>query len=208
MSRLFVVGAGGHGAVVAEAAVESGNWTEIVFLDDDESLGTVIDLPVAGRIEELFTLLDRQSEVIVAIGSNRRRLELCKNIDQNGLRLATVIHPAACISRSVSISPGTVVCAGVIVNARARVGRACILNTGSTIDHDCVLEDGVHVSPGAHLGGTVRVGECAWIGIGASVREGVKVGRDAIVGAGAAVVSEVCDAVTVGGVPAKVLKKR
>ena len=136
MSRLFVVGAGGHGAVVAEAAADSGRWRELVFLDDDELLQTVIDLPVAGRIDELFALVDQESEVIVAIGSNRRRLELCDEIAGNGLRLATVIHPRACVSKSASISKGTVVCAGVIVNARASVGRACILNTGSTIDHD------------------------------------------------------------------------
>ena len=208
MSRLFVVGAGGHGAVVAEAAIESGGWEKIVFLDDDESIKTVLDFPVSGRVEQLFTLADQQSDVVVAIGSNRRRLELCEEIARNGLRLVAVIHPAACVSKSASISPGTVVCAGVIVNARARVGRACILNTGSTIDHDCVLDDGVHVSPGANLGGMVRVGERVWIGIGSSVREGVAIGRDSIVGAGAAVISDIGDAFTVGGVPAKVLTTR
>lgn len=208
MSRLFVVGAGGHGSVVAEAAVESNRWREIVFLDDDESIQTVLDFPVAGRFDEVFTLAGPESDLIVAIGNNRRRLELCEEIAQRGPRLATVIHPAAIISSSASISPGTVVCAGTIVNARARLGRACILNTGCTIDHDCVLEDGVHVSPGANLGGTVSVGQCAWIGIGSSVREGVTIGQDAVVGAGAAVVSDVDDALTVGGVPAKVLTKR
>jgi sugar O-acyltransferase (sialic acid O-acetyltransferase NeuD family) len=194
--------------VVAEAALAGGHRQDIVFLDDDESIQTVIDLPVAGRIDELFALVGQESEVVVAIGSNRRRLELCEEIARNGFRLATVIHPAARVSKSASISPGTVVCAGVIVNARARVGRACILNTGSTIDHDCVLDDGVHVSPGANLGGMVRVGERAWIGIGSSVREGVMIGRDSIVGAGAAVVSDVGDGLTVGGVPAKELNKR
>jgi sugar O-acyltransferase (sialic acid O-acetyltransferase NeuD family) len=208
MSRLIVVGAGGHGAVAAEAAAEIGRWREILFLDDDESIQSVLDFTVAGRIEELFTLADEESEVVVAIGDNRRRIELCEKIDRNGVRLAAVIHPTACISKSASISAGSVILSGAIVNARAKVGCACILNTGSTIDHDCVLEDGVHISPGANLGGTVRVGQCAWIGIGSSLREGVTIGRDSIIGAGAAVVSDVGDALTVGGVPAKELTKR
>jgi sugar O-acyltransferase (sialic acid O-acetyltransferase NeuD family) len=208
VSRLVVVGAGGHGAVVAEAAAEIDRWREIVFLDDDDSLQAVVDFPVSGRISDLFEVADQGAEVIVAIGGNRRRLELCEEVARSGLQLISVIHPTACISRSATISSGSVVCAGAIVNARATVGRACILNTGATIDHDCVLEDGVHVSPGANLGGAVRVGQCAWIGIGSSVREGISIGRDSIVGAGAAVVSDVADALTVGGVPARVLTKR
>jgi sugar O-acyltransferase (sialic acid O-acetyltransferase NeuD family) len=194
--------------VIAEAAAESGRWKGILFLDDDKSLDSVIDFPVVGRTDDIAKLANEDSEFVVAIGDNRKRLELAEEIARSGWRLATVIHPTACISRSASIADGTVVCAGAIVNARAKIGRACILNTGATIDHDCVLDDGVHVSPGANLGGTVRVGQCAWIGIGSSVREGVAIGRDSIVGAGAAVVSDVGDALTVGGVPARRLNSQ
>ena len=194
--------------MVAEAAADSGHWNEILFLDDDESIEAVLEYPVVGPIEEIFRLDGEGAEVIVALGDNRQRLALCNQIVQKGLRLTTVIHPGACISKSASVSAGTVICAGAIVNARARVGRACILNTGSTIDHDCEIEDGVHVSPGANLGGAVRAGQCTWIGIGSSVRECVTIGRDAVVGAGAAVISDIGDALTVGGVPAKELTKR
>jgi sugar O-acyltransferase (sialic acid O-acetyltransferase NeuD family) len=208
VSRLFVIGAGGHGAVVADAAGESGRWDQIAFLDDNESLDTVLDFRVAGTTEAMFSLADDDAEFILAVGDNRHRLELCDRIVQDGLRLATVVHPAACVSKSALISAGTVVCAGAVINARAQVGRACIVNTGATVDHDCILEDGVHVSPGANLAGTVRIRRRAWIGIGSSVREGLTIGRDSIVGAGSAVVNDVGEALTVGGVPAVVLKQR
>ena len=208
MSGLIIVGAGGHGAVVAEAARESDQWQDIAFLDDDESIEVILDFPVAGKIDKLDALVSKDSELVVAIGNNRRRLELSREIIERGLRLATVIHPGATISRSATIGAGTVVFAGAIVNARAKIGRACIINTGATIDHDCVLEDGVHVSPGANLAGSVRVEECAWIGIGSSVRETVTIGRDSVIGAGSAVVSDIPGAVTAGGVPARALSKR
>jgi acetyltransferase-like isoleucine patch superfamily enzyme len=79
---------------------------------------------------------------------------------------------------------------------------AGIVNTGATIDHDCVLGDGVHVCPGAHLAGEVRVGDETWIGIGASVVQSVCIGSRAVVGAGAVVIGDVPDDVTVVGVPA------
>jgi sugar O-acyltransferase (sialic acid O-acetyltransferase NeuD family) len=208
VSRLLVIGAGGHGAVIAETAEASGLWNEIGFLDDDESLDAVLNFPVAGTTETIFSRANEDAEFVVAIGDNRQRLELCEQIIQNGLRLATVVHPAACVSKSASISGGTVVCAGAVINARAKVGRACIVNTAATVDHDCILEDGVHVSPGANLAGTVRVRRRTWIGIGSSVREGVTIGCDSMIGAGSAVVNDVGDALTVGGVPAKVLTQR
>ena len=206
MTRLVIIGCGGHGAVVAEAAAEAGHWSEILFLDDAPSSDRVLDYRVAGRLDLLEDLLDDRTQVVVAIGDNRKRLQLTEKIPEYGDRAATVIHPKACISRSASISAGTVVCAGVIVNARATLSPSCIVNTAATIDHDCVLGAGAHISPGANLAGEVTVADCAWVGIGAVVKEGIRIGSDAVVGAGAAVVSDVDDGDVVGGVPARSLK--
>lgn len=206
MTRLVILGSGGHGIVVAEAATEAGNWSDIVFLDDNESESQVLDFPVVGNLGGLAEIVDTDTEVFVAIGDNRRRLELLKDVEESRGAIATVVHPSAVISRSAKIAAGTVICAGTIVNARAVVGLGCILNTASTVDHDCVIGDGAHISPGANLAGNVKVGERAWIGIGAAVREGIQIGRDTMVGAGAAVVANVGDDMVVGGVPARRLE--
>ena len=205
MTRLLIIGGGGHGAVVAEAAIASGSWSEILFLDDELTGQCVLDHPVAGSVSELSGFLDDNTESLVAIGNNRQRLELLDRISENDGATATVIHPKAWISPSATISPGVVICAGVIVNARASIGPGCILNTGATIDHDCVIHAGAHISPGANLAGCVTIGMRTWVGIGSSVREGINIGKDSIVGAGAAVVEDVNDGVSVGGVPAREL---
>jgi acetyltransferase-like isoleucine patch superfamily enzyme len=66
----------------------------------------------------------------------------------------------------------------------------------------------VHISPGAHVGGGVAIGECSWIGIGAAIRHCVRIGKDVVVGAGAAVVRDLPSGVTAVGVPARVIKTR
>ncbi|MDY0208467.1 MAG: acetyltransferase, partial [Pseudomonas sp.] len=83
------------------------------------------------------------------------------------------------------------------------IGAAAILNTGCSVDHDCLLGDAVHISPGARLAGGAKVGLCAWIGIGAVVRQLLTVGAYSVVGAAAAVVMDVPEHATVVGVPAK-----
>ena len=45
--KLAIIGAGGHGKVVAATALSAARWTEIVFLDD-EAEGEILGLPVIG----------------------------------------------------------------------------------------------------------------------------------------------------------------
>lgn len=204
MSRLLIVGAGGHGKVVAEAALASKNWNEIAFLDGrSPELRRVLDWSVIGKDTEAERFRADYPECVVAIGDNRLRVARLAALENAGFRLPVIVHPACWVSPSARIGAGTVLVAGAIVNAAATLGRGCIVNTGATVDHDCVLGDGVHVAPGAHVGGDATIGARTWVGMGAAVRHGVKIGTDVMVGAGAAVVEDLPDGVTVVGVPAR-----
>jgi sugar O-acyltransferase (sialic acid O-acetyltransferase NeuD family) len=207
MSSLLVLGAGGHGKVVADAAMSMRHWDAIAFLDDYQPRGAgPLRLEVVGRLEELEQISRRFNTVALALGSNSARLQLYRRCSNAELSLATIVHPAATVSTHASLGAGCVVIAQAVVNPGATLGAACIVNSGATVDHDCVLGDAVHVSPGANLAGNVRVGARTWIGIGACVRQGLTIGEDAIVGAGGVVVDDVISGTTVFGVPAKVHK--
>lgn len=206
MTRLAILGASGHGKVVADAALAAG-WRTVAFFDDAwPGLSVVGPWPVIGDTAALHRESSGYDGAIVAIGDNATRLFKQRALAQAGITVVSVIHPAATISVYAHIGPGTLVCAGVIVNPFARLGHGCILNTASSVDHDCELSDGVHLSPGAHLGGAVRVGEASWIGIGASVRHCVAIGAGVVVGGGAVVVGDIADGLTVMGIPARTVQ--
>ena len=203
MKRLAILGASGHGKVVADAAELSG-WNEIVFFDDawpDVKSNSV--WPVLGNTADLLASVSEFSGVAVAIGNNAIRLEKLNLLRNQGVVLPAIIHPNSVVSRYAKIGDGSVVCAGVIVNADTQVGVGAILNTGCSIDHDCVLAEAVHISPGARLAGGTKVDACAWVGIGAVVRQLITIGANSVVGAGAAVVKDVPEGATVVGVPAQ-----
>jgi sugar O-acyltransferase (sialic acid O-acetyltransferase NeuD family) len=205
--RLAILGAGGHGKVVADTAVESG-WDDLTFFDDGaEPQGSIGGWLVVGGSDALRASLDGFTAVVVAIGHNRVRLAKTRELIAVGAKLATLIHPRAYVARDVRIGPGTVVLAGAVVQPGSAIGTAVIVNTGATVDHDCALGDGVHVCPGANVAGCVSVGDCAWLGIGCSVRQTLTIGADAVVGGGAAVVADVADGTTVVGVPARPMKE-
>ena len=211
MTALWIVGAGGHGAVVADAAQQCARWHELLFFDDRwpaEKLAR--GLPIGGDLKNLFGRIasggGESVELVVAIGNNSRRLELSDAIVQAGARLATVIHPHTAVSPSASVGAGSVVLAGAVLNPGAEVGRACIVNTRASVDHDCRIGAGVHICPGVTLAGNVSVDDLAWIGVGSCAIEGVIIGRSAMVAAGATVIAEVASEARVAGCPAREMK--
>lgn len=203
MNRLGILGASGHGKVVADCAEVCG-WKAIDFFDDAwPELSQNGHWSVLGNSQALLDTLHLYEGVFVAIGNNRIRLEKLRMLQDASAPIISLIHPGAVVSRYLKLGLGSVVLAGAVLNVDARIAAGAIINTAASIDHDSVLGDCVHVSPGARLAGGVQVGDCSWIGIGASVRQNVIIGSDVVVGAGAAVVSDIPSGKTVIGVPAR-----
>jgi len=204
---IAILGAGGHGRVIADCA-EAIGWNRIDFFDEVLTGSVAGVWRVVGGEGALRERVADYNAVVVGVGDNRVRLRLHRELIEQGAPLASLIHPKAAVSPHARVGAGTVVFASAVVSIGTIIGDACIINTGAGVDHDCRLADGVHISPGAHLGGGVSVGECSWVGIGASIRHGVAIGGDVGVGAGAAVVGAVPDDVVVVGVPARPFKRR
>lgn len=202
--HLLIAGCGGHGRVVADAALAAGKFTQVSFLDDRfPAMTSVSEWPVIGGLSDLPRLGKGFDSFIPAFGDARLRLELLQRALEAGIACESIVHPRASLSLRASLGRGTVVCAGSVVTIGATIGDGCIINTAATIDHDCDLSAGVHVCPGAHVAGSVSIGIRTWFGIGAVAKQGIRIGADVVVGAGAVCVRDVRDGVTVVGVPAR-----
>lgn len=199
--KLTIIGASGHGKVVADAATHCG-YDEIEFLDDDESLSQCGKWPVVGKTSKAAEI---DNDLFIAIGNAETRKQMLERYSDK--HLVTIIHPDAVVAEGVSIGVGTVVMPGAVINPDARIGKGCIINTSSSVDHDCLLEDYVHVSVGAHLSGTVHVGKLTWIGAGATVSNNINICGGCMVGAGAVVVKDISEKGTYIGVPARMVVK-
>ena len=199
MNKLIIVGAGGHGKVIADIALKSG-YANICFIDDN-TIGEVLGFPIIGKISDLSKLNDSSTDFVIAIGSNKVRQAIAETYDVNWI---TLVHPSAQIAIDVTIDKGTAVMAGAIVNPSTKIGKHCIINTGAIVEHDNVIEDYVHVSPNVALGGIVRIGSLTHVGICATVKNVITICPDCVIGAGAVVVKNIEKRGTYVGVPAKI----
>ena len=202
MKRLAILGASGHGKVVAEAAVLSG-WESVSFFDDAyPEKKQLSSWSVYGTTSDLIQNSNNFDGVHIAIGDNLIRHN--KFDELAGLNIVSIIHPSAVISSSASIGHGAAIFGGVVINAESVIGTGAILNTGCTVDHDCIIGEFSHISPGVHLAGHVEVGAFSWLGIGSSVIQCLSIGPNTIIGAGSVVVKDIPGSSLAYGVPCAV----
>jgi sugar O-acyltransferase (sialic acid O-acetyltransferase NeuD family) len=208
---LVIIGTSGNALDVldvVDALAESGcRWEVIGFLDDGRARGSEFE----GR--EILGGLGDASRIpaarfVNAIGSDRSHARRADLLAETGLpadRFATLVHPAARVSRRARIGSGSCVGVGVLVGGRVETGCHVWLGAGCVIGHDAVIEDHAIVGPGAVVSGAVRVGASAYIGAGASVRQSLRVGPRSLVGMGAVVTRDVSEGTTVVGNPARLV---
>ncbi len=196
-NRLVIIGAGGHGKVIADIALKIG-YTDIAFADDN-SVGICLGYPIICKSVEVQQYNDGKTDFVIAVGNNEIRKRIAEQYDVNWVSL---IHPSAQIGTSVKIGVGTVVMAGAVINSCAVIGSHCIINTGAVVEHDDVIENYVHISPKVALGGTVHIGERTHIGIGASIKNNIDICENCTIGAGAVVVKDISESSTYIGIPA------
>lgn len=201
--QVIIIGASGHGKVVADTILQSGDHV-YGFLDDNLELGdSFIGFPVLGTVDRFENYPD--AKFVVAIGNAKIRESIVEKLA--GVSWYTAIHPRAVISSlDTSIGEGTVVMADAVINAGTKIGNHCIINTGAVVEHDNRIEDFVHVSVGAKLAGTVHVGKGTWIGIGATVRNNVEICEECMIGAGAVVITNIKKNGVYIGIPAEKMK--
>lgn len=197
MNRLIIIGASGHGKVVADIAKKSG-YTDIVFLDNDKNIKYCAGYPILGP--DLVTS-EFEGDLFVAVGNSEVRKKLMNRYSER--TFPVLIHPSAVIAEGVDIGRGSVVMAGAVINSEAKIGQGVIINTSSSVDHDCIVNDYSHISVGAHLCGTVIIGESTWVGVGAVVSNNIKICANTVIGAGAVVIKDIMEQGTYIGVPAR-----
>ena len=204
MNNLLIIGASGHGKVIADIAMKNG-YSTIEFLDDNNQLYRCGKYNVIGKVNDFVKF--KSYDFAIGIGDAVIRKKFFNMLKSNGCKVVSLVHPNAVIAEDVNIGIGCVVMGGTVINSGSNIGNGVIINTSSSVDHDCVIEDFVHIAVGAHVAGNVVVGKNTWIGAGATIINNIRIHNNCLIGAGATVISDITVEGTYIGTPAKLLIK-
>ena len=204
---ILLFGAGGFAAEVVDL---------IAAIGGRQVAGCVVDVsdppPVPGLENLPIHQLDRigaqaaSYTAVMALGNAERPVFLSK-AEALGFRFETLIHPQAAIALSAVIGTGSVILAGTVVGAQARLGRLTLINRGATVGHHAMLGDCVNLGPGATIGSFAAIGDRTSIGIGATVIDRIAIGADCVVGAGALVTRDFEPSRKILGYPARAVAR-
>ncbi len=201
---IYIIGAGGHGQVVADAILKEG-FSVRGFFDDGIPAGKIVEgIPVLGEIALAKKI---SGKFVIAIGDNKIRKDIASFLNFPDEKYFTVIHPSAVIGKGVEIGAGSMIIGGVVINVCSVIGRHTIINTSASIDHHSLIRDFVHFAPGSHTGGNVVVEEGVFVGLGSSLIHNVKIGKWAVIGAGAVVINNISPYSVSVGVPARIIRR-
>ena len=203
---LTLLAASGLAREAMAAVALAGSHEVVGILDDDPDQwgATLGGVPVSGPLEQAAT---EPGDLLICAGSGRARAAIAERLDLDDSRWATVVHPGAVVPPGCTIGPGSILLAQVVLTADVSVGRHVVAMPHVVLTHDDVVEDFATLCAGVVLGGTVRVGRGAYLGMNAAVRENLTVGAGSVLGMGSVLLSSLPDGATWAGAPAAALRR-
>ena len=155
---IVIIGAGGHGKVIADAIIKAGKYELKGFVDSKLPVGTKVfgDYEIIESQENIATLINNSTLFIIGIGNNEVRKKIQEQLSPS-ISWATVVHPSAVISYNVRIGEGSVVLANAVINADTKVGAFTIVDSGVIVDHECEIGDFSHLTIGTLVGSNSKL---------------------------------------------------
>ena len=209
-----IFGAGGCGRGImpllrwqfTDAAPDS-----FVFVDDALA-GEDINGHAVLSFDQFVDEGSRDKSIALAVADPATRKTIANRCCASGLSFFNIASATAIKMDDVQIGEGALISPHVVLTSNIRIGRHFHANINSYVEHDCVIGDFVTFAPGVQCNGNVHIGDGAYIGAGAMIRQGrsgspLRIGKGAIVGMGAVVLGDVPDGVTVVGNPALIMQR-
>ena len=211
--KLIIIGTGAQAKYILDIFGDKSDYKIIKFIKDNDDKNPDWISYYGAFLYDNFDSIKKYLiqtgayKFIVANSNNKKKEEIVNLIKEYSIEFINAIHPSSVIATSAKIGTNLIINANAVIQPFAKIGSNVMIHSGVIVEHDNVIEDYVNLSPGVKLSGWVTVKKGAYIYIGANVIPGITIGENSIVGAGAVVLTDVPDNVTVAGVPAKIIKR-
>lgn len=136
---------------------------------------------IAAQADALLATLDpAQHRLFIAVDANalnHARLELYGRARLLGFRMATLVHPRACVSLDATLGDNVWIGPGAHIGPGCKVGSNTLVGAQARLDTGVVVGAHGWLGPGARVGSDSQIGAHCVIGADVQLRAATRVGR-------------------------------
>jgi sugar O-acyltransferase (sialic acid O-acetyltransferase NeuD family) len=148
--------------------------------------------------------INKNCEYVITIGEGISRVTVADKLMERGVFIGNFIAPHMLSASILNKSVGSIFLGGSI-SSNVSIGEFVLVQGFACIGHDVILSSGVTVGSHAFIGGGCEIGKNTTIHPHSCILPKLKIGSNVQIGAGAVVIKNVPDNVTVFGSPAKII---
>ena len=202
MIHQAIYGAGGAGRGIMPLLRDNADAEAKLWFIDDGRAGERINGCDVIAFED-FAGFDGTRQVALAVADGEVRARLAENCTRAGVDFLTIRAANVVEMDDVTLGEGAILSPFVTLTSNISIGRHFHANLYSYVEHDCRIGDFVTFAPSVRCNGNVTIGDHAYIGSNAVIRQGLTIGAKATVGMGAVVTKDVPAGETWIGNPAR-----
>ncbi len=182
-------------------------WSEYCFIDDINEIAEVNEVKVYKFSELMKERKNNDIEVVIAVGEPGVRDFMYQRVKDEGVRLATLIHPGVYIDETTTVSEGVVIAEGVTITDNVEIGANTYIQSHAVIGHDIKIGQHTVIGSNCQIGGGDYIGDRVFMGFLSGTTDHISIGNDSVISAGAIVFRELPEGVVAVGNPARIMKK-
>lgn len=206
MTRLIIIGAGDLAQEIYSWLHEASNitWSSVGFLDGSpQNCKLLLGEGIVGTID---TYIPKPTDIFACgISDTKLKSKVYNTYKKRNAIFVNIIHKTSIIAKDSSLGKGLILFPYTYVSKQAKISNFVCLNSFTSIGHDAVIGPYSTLSSHCDVTGHVILQTGVFMGTHASIIPQKKIGNFSILGAGAVVMRNVPDHVTMIGNPAHIL---
>ena len=189
MSKIFVIGNGGHSKVVIDCLINNNMEIAGVITKKEEEINeTYRGCRLISETKFIKNFKPEEVQLVNGIGITTKNLNqrifLINKMKQIGFNFLSIVDKSAIVAKGVQLGEGSQILHGSVIQPDTCIGDHSIVNTSVSIDHDCKIYEHCHIAPRSVLCGEVTIKQKTFVGSGSIIVNNISIEEECIIAAG------------------------
>ncbi len=193
MSKIFVIGNGGHSKVVIDCLRKNNIEIAGIITKEEENNSNESHRGYKSISENKFIHNFKTEEVKLVNGIGitpknlNKRIILINKMKKIGFNFLSIVDRSATVADDVHLGEGSQVLHGSVIQSDTSIGDHSIINTSVSVDHDCKIHEHCHIAPRSVLCGEVTIKKKTFVGSGSIIVNKICIEEECTIAAGVTV---------------------